>query len=86
VALVTAQQQAFQAYYSSMTDAELLKIAANKRSFLEVAQAALADELRGRSLSPGEPSRVRRQPVAESHPNPVARMARKVRGWFSRER
>jgi hypothetical protein len=83
---VTAQQQAFQAYYSSMTDAELMKIAANNRSFLDEAQAALASELRGRNLTPGEPSRVRRQPAAQSHPNPVARMARKVRGWFSRER
>ena len=83
---MTAQQQAFQAYYSSMTDAELMKIAANKRSFLDVAQAALANELRGRNLTPDEPSAVRRQAAAESHPNPVARMARKVRGWFSRER
>ena len=83
---MTAQQQAFQAYYSSMSDTELLKIAANKRSFLAVAQAALANELRGRNLAPVEPSCVRRQPDAESHPNPVARMARKVRGWFSRER
>jgi hypothetical protein len=49
---VTAQQQAFQAYYSSMTDAELMKIAANKRSFLDVAQAALDNELRGRNLTP----------------------------------
>ena len=83
---MTAQQQAFQAYYSSMTDAELLKIAANKRSFLEVAQAALADELRGRNLSTGDPSPSADHPAVESHPNPVARMARKVRGWFSRER
>ena len=81
---MTAQQQAFQAYYSSMTDAEPMKIAANKRSFLDGAQAALANELRGRNLTPGEPSRVRRQPVAESYPNPVARMARKVRMVFPR--
>jgi hypothetical protein len=83
---VTAQQQAFQAYYSSMTDAELLKIAANKRSFLEVAQAALDNELRGRNLTTGEPSPSDDNRTAGSHPNPVARMARKVRGWFSRER
>ena len=83
---MTAQQQAFKAYYSSLSDADLVKIAANKRSFLEVAQAALANELGGRNLAPGEPSRVRPQPAAESHPNPVARMARKVSGWFSRER
>jgi hypothetical protein len=82
---VTVQQQAFRAYYSSMTDAELVKTAANKRSLLDVAQAVLASELRGRNLSPGEPSPSADNRTAESHPNPVARMARKVRGWFSRE-
>ena len=83
---MTAQQQAFQAYYSSMTDDELMKIAGNKRSFLAVAQVALVNELRGRNLSPDEPSPSADNRTDESHPNPVARMARKVRGWFSRER
>jgi hypothetical protein len=83
---VTAQQRAFQAYYSSMTDAELMKIAANKSSFLAVAQAALDNELRGRNLTAGEPSPSADNRAAKFHPNPVARMARKVRGWFSRER
>jgi hypothetical protein len=83
---VTAQQQAFKVYYSSLTDAELMKIAANKRSFLDVAQEALANELRGRNLAPSEPAPPADKRIAESHPNPVARMARKVRGWFSRER
>ena len=83
---MTAQQQAFKVYYSSLTDAELMKIAANKRSFLDVAQEALANELRGRNLAPSEPSRSADNRIAEAHPNPVGRMARKVRGWFSRER
>ena len=83
---MTAQQQAFKVYYSSLTDADLLKIAANKRSFLDVAQEALANELQGRNLAPSEPSLPAGNRTAESHPNPVARMARKVRGWFSRER
>ena len=83
---MTAQQQAFQAYYSSMTDAELMKVAANRSSFIGVAQAALADELRCRNLSPGEASPSAGSRTEESQPNPVARMARKVRGWFSRER
>jgi hypothetical protein len=69
-----------------MTDAELMKIAANKSSFLAVAQAALDNELRGRNLTAGEPSPSGDNRAAEFHPNPVARMARKVRGWFSRER
>jgi hypothetical protein len=60
-------------------------IAANKRSFLNVAQEALANELRGRNLAPSEPNRPADNRTSESHPNPVARMARKVRGWFSRQ-
>lgn len=80
---MTAQQQAFKVYYSSLTDAELLKIAANKRSFLDVAQEALANELRGRNLTLSEPSQSADNRTAESHPNPLARMARKVRGLFS---
>jgi hypothetical protein len=83
VKFVTAQQQAFKVYYSSLTDAELMKIAANKRSFLDVAQEALANELRGRNLAPSQSADNR---TAEPHPNPLARMARKVRGLFSRER
>jgi hypothetical protein len=83
---VTSQQQAFKVYYSSLSDADLMKIAANRRSFLEVAQEALANELRGRNLAPSEPSPSADNRIAESHPNPLARMARQVRGWFSRER
>ena len=83
---MTTQQQAFKVYYSSLTDAELMKIAANKRSFLDVAQEALANELRGRNLTPSEPSPSADNRTAEPHANPLTRMARKVRGLFSRER
>ena len=82
---MTAQQQAFKVYYASLTDVELMKIAANKRSFLDVAQEALANELRGRGLAPSEPSQSADNRTAESHPNALGRMARKVRGWLSRE-
>jgi hypothetical protein len=54
---VTVQQQAFKVYYSSLTDAELMKIAANKRSFIGVAQEALTNELSGRHLAVSEPER-----------------------------
>jgi hypothetical protein len=84
VKAVTVQQQAFKFYYSSLTDAELLKIAANKRSFVSAAQEALANELHGRNLAPSEPSGPAENRTGESHPDPVTRMARKVRGWFSR--
>ena len=83
---VTIQQQAFKAYYASLTEAELMKIAANRRSFLDVAQEALANELRGRNLAPSEPSQSADNRTAAPHLNPLARMARKVRGLFSRER
>jgi hypothetical protein len=82
---VTAQQEAFKVYYSSLTDADLMKIAANRHSFLDVAQEALANELRGRNLAPSEPSPSADKRTAEPLPNALERMARKVRGWFSRE-
>lgn len=46
------QQQAFQAYYASMTDAELLAVANNRKSFIPVAQKMLAEELLRRRLAP----------------------------------
>ena len=50
------QEQAFRAYYSSMTDAELLQTAANRSSFIEVAQRLLAEEVTKRKLgSPPAP-------------------------------
>ena len=47
-----SQEQAFRAYYAAMTDAELLQMAANERSFLAVAQKILEDELARRHLTP----------------------------------
>lgn len=35
---MTIQEQAFVAYYASMTDAELFQVAVNKNSVIEVAQ------------------------------------------------
>jgi hypothetical protein len=51
-----SQEQAFRAYYASMTDAELLQIAANERSFLAVAQKTLDGELAKRRLTPAAPA------------------------------
>ena len=50
-----SQEQAFRAYYTSMTDAELLQVAANERSFIAVAQRILEDELAKRRLAPAAP-------------------------------
>ena len=45
------QQQAFRAYYASMTDADLLAVAKNRNSFIPVAQTQLDEELRKRRLA-----------------------------------
>jgi hypothetical protein len=50
-----SQEQAFRAYYASMTDTELLQIAANERSFIAVAQKILQGELARRRLAPAAP-------------------------------
>ena len=83
---MTAQQQAFKFYYSSLSDAELLKIAANKRSFLDVAQEALANELRGRSLAMTGGTAPAEKRSAARHATVLARMAGRVGGWFSHQR
>ena len=53
---MTIQERAFRAYYASMTDAGLLRIAANRSSFVDIAQKVLTDELKKRNLTvaPGE--------------------------------
>jgi len=47
---MTIQEQAFITYYASMTDAELLEVAGNKTSLIEVAQKTLDNELVKRNL------------------------------------
>jgi len=49
---VRSQEHAFRAYYASMSDADLLQTAANRSSFIAIAQRILADELRKRELTP----------------------------------
>ena len=44
------QEQAFRAYYASMTDQDLLRTAANRSSFLPVAQQVLEEEMVRRKL------------------------------------
>jgi len=45
------QEQAFRVYYAAMTDADLLRTAANRSSFVEIAQMVLAEELHKRNLT-----------------------------------
>lgn len=47
---MTVQETAFRNYYASLTDGELMKIAANRSSYIAVAQEALAREMRLRNL------------------------------------
>jgi hypothetical protein len=46
------QEQAFRAYYASMTDAELLTTGRNRGSFIPLAQTLLTEELQRRHLTP----------------------------------
>jgi hypothetical protein len=50
-----SQEQAFRAYYASMTNSELLQTARNRSSFIDVAQKLLGEELKKRNftVSPG---------------------------------
>jgi len=47
---MTVQENALQAYYASLTDAELLKLAANRSSFIDAAQQAMSREMLRRHL------------------------------------
>jgi hypothetical protein len=49
---MTVQENALKAYYASLTDAELLKLADNRSSFIDAAQQAMASELLSRHLAP----------------------------------
>lgn len=46
------QEQAFRTYYAAMTDTELLATAANRDSFIGIAQRVLDDEMQKRDLRP----------------------------------
>jgi len=61
---MTVQEQALKAYYASITDGELLKLATNRSSFIEAAQRAMAQELTSRHLVP---QAVPSSPDAEPH-------------------
>jgi hypothetical protein len=80
---VTGQEQAFRAYYASMTDAELLRVAVNKISFIDVAQKILGDELMRRNLTvasealPGTSVRSERTAL-----NVLSRLAKRLAGVF----
>jgi hypothetical protein len=69
------QEQAFRAYYASMSDADLLSTAKNKNSFIPIAQIAMDAELMRRQLKlPPE------APAETSHgPTPFAKMLELLR-------
>jgi hypothetical protein len=47
---MTSQVQTFKAYYAAMADEDLLKLAANKRSYVDVAQQIMSEEMDRRHL------------------------------------
>jgi hypothetical protein len=75
---MTTLNQAFRTYYSAMADADLLRLAANKGSFIEVAQNVMTEELARRHLNP--PVEPRSTPGPPSTSNALA----KLTGLFRR--
>jgi hypothetical protein len=80
---MTIQEQAFISYYGSMTDAELLQVAVNKTSLIEVAQKTLANELVKRNLM--TPSAVPPGPTVHIEP-PASYVFRRLLRMFERAR
>ena len=80
---MTIQEQAFIAYYASMTDAELLQVAVNKTSLIEVTQKTLANELVKRNLV--TPSAVPLGPTVHVEP-PASYVFRRLVRMFDRTR
>ena len=70
-----SQEQAFRAYYASMTDTDLLQIAANRSSFIAIAQRVLADELAKRRLAPSVPVSPARRSLFWDWGNHLAKLA-----------
>lgn len=74
---MTTLDQTFRDYYSSMEDADLLKLAANRGSYIDVAQQMMTQELARRHLSlPLEPSTTAGQRAKWSTRNSVAKITR----------
>jgi len=48
---MTTQEQAFRVYYNSMADAELLRTALHKDSYIPLAQKLMAEEIDKRHLA-----------------------------------
>lgn len=48
---MTTQEQAFRVYYESMADAELLRTALHKESYIPLAQKLMAEEIDKRHLA-----------------------------------
>ena len=78
---LTIQEQAFISYYASMTDAELLQVAVNKTSLIEVAQKTLANELVKRNLV--IPVAVPADAPSQVEP-PTSNVFRRLLGMFER--
>ena len=69
--LMHSQEHAFRTYYASMSDSDLLAVAANRGSFVEIAQKMLSEEMTRRGLA---------FPPDSGPPEPPA--AGGLRQWF----
>lgn len=58
---MTTQEQAFRVYYESMADAELLRTAIHKESYIPLAQKLMAEEIDKRHLAPPSGDSLTRQ-------------------------
>jgi hypothetical protein len=76
---MTIQEKALAAYYNSITDAELLKLAVNRSSFIDAAQQAMARELLSRNLAQGKSSVAGwSEPSVEPEPHGVRRLVTRL--------
>jgi hypothetical protein len=66
---MSRQEQAFRAYYASMTDGDLLTVAANRSSFVDLAQRILTEEMARRNLAVPEPTTGSRETSAARGPS-----------------
>jgi len=84
---MTVQEKALEAYYNSITDSELLKLAANRSSFIDAAQQAMAREIRSRNLTQGttSPSSSPGQP-GEPEPGVPRSLVTRLTRVFARQR
>ena len=75
------QEQALRGYYASMTETELLHTAANKSSFIDLAQRLLTEEMARRHLQVA-PAMASRPAIGSEPPLGLAKLTSMLRHAF----